>query len=101
MSHVFELAAYSTSRDYARLADLMTRRAIICVLDNDGCRDVAKTSYADYGDGVVAYEIGSRGIGYLWARKPETSLRSADGSTSNSSSRRSKSEQQPARPRYS
>jgi hypothetical protein len=41
------------------------------VLDNDGCRDVAKTSYADYGDGVVAYEIGSRGIGYLWARKPE------------------------------
>lgn len=63
---IYEIANYGGSRDYARLAELAKMHSVICMVDNDGCRDAAKTVYKDYRDDG-AWEVGARGICYVWA----------------------------------
>lgn len=66
---VHQIAGYRTSRDYARLVELMQRHSVVCIVDSfEGARDVAKTIFegtAEKGQLMVS----ARGMGYLHARE--------------------------------
>jgi len=44
--NVHQLDAYDGSKDYERLAELAKKHSIICILDYQEHRDVAKTIYS-------------------------------------------------------
>lgn len=67
--HVYQIADYKGSRDYARLAELAKAQSVICMVDYQGCRDVAQTLYSDAGD-VVIWQVSARGISYSSAFDP-------------------------------
>lgn len=66
MFTAYELAPYSGSRDYERLADLASRASILCIVDYEGQRDVARTNYMRRG-GQELWMVSARGMGYITA----------------------------------
>jgi hypothetical protein len=69
MSDVFtayELAPYTGSRDYEQLADLAVQASILCIVDYDGHRDVARTNYMQRRDQEL-WSVSARGISYVTA----------------------------------
>jgi hypothetical protein len=69
MSSVFtayDLAPYSGSRDYELLADLAAKASILCIVDFEGLRDVARTNYMRRGDQEL-WQVSARGMGYITA----------------------------------
>jgi hypothetical protein len=64
--NVHQIANYDYSTDYAKLAELAKARSVICVIDNKGCDDVAKTIYSNFGD-IEQWLISARGICYVFA----------------------------------
>ena len=60
------LAPYASSRDYARLADLACEASIICVVDYEGHRDVARTNFSRRGEQEL-WSVSARGLGYITA----------------------------------
>jgi hypothetical protein len=62
--NIFLLEGYNGSRDYARLAELAQTRSVICLVDYQGCRDVAHTVYSKF-DELETWTVGARGIGYI------------------------------------
>ena len=71
MSLIHKVTGYKTSRDYARLVELMKQGAVICIVDYDrthDCRDIAHTIFeADTGRGDSMFQISARGISYVYA----------------------------------
>ena len=71
MSLIHKVTGYKTSRDYARLVELMKQGAVICIVDYDrtaDCRDVTHTLFeADTGRGEPLFQISARGICYIHA----------------------------------
>jgi hypothetical protein len=73
---IYQLTGYTTSKDYKLLFELMQKTSVICIIDYDfsdltePSRDIAKTAYKD-GD----YQIGARGISYLWAETKDEFVR--------------------------
>lgn len=59
-------ATYSGSRDYALLAELACADSIICIVDYEGHRDIARTNYMRRGDQEM-WSVSARGIGYITA----------------------------------
>lgn len=59
-------AAYSGSRDYAQLVGLAEKDSIICIVDYEGHRDVARTNYMRRG-GQEMWSVSARGIAYITA----------------------------------
>jgi len=53
---------YTTSRDYETLWILAQATGVICIVDSNGCRDIAASIW----DGE-AMNIGARGISYIYA----------------------------------
>lgn len=56
---------YQTSRDYARLFEIMKTQAVVCFINYSSdfeCRDVACTNYSD-----GLHQVNSRGVGYVYA----------------------------------
>ena len=69
MSDVFtayELAPYRGSRDYAHLANLARQASILCIVDYQGQRDVARTNFMRRGDQEL-WTVSARGMGYITA----------------------------------
>lgn len=69
MSEVFtayELAPYTGSRDYAQLARLAREASILCIVDFQGQRDVARTNYMRR-RGQEMWSVSARGMGYITA----------------------------------
>jgi hypothetical protein len=65
---IFKILGYETSRDYERLADLMQRQSVICIVDyGKDCRDVAHTLWSPSRDGNGVWQLSARGIGYVYA----------------------------------
>lgn len=62
----YELAPYTGSRDYGRLADLARTGSIICMVDYDSVRDVARTNYFER-PGQTMWSVSARGICYVTA----------------------------------
>lgn len=68
---VHQIAGYRTSRDYARLVELMQRHSVVCVVDSFGdSRDVARTVFEGPAE-TGLWMVSARGIGYLHARSRE------------------------------
>ncbi len=63
---IHELAKYNTSSDYEKLADLMQKESIICIVRYRECRDPAQTLYSPCDEGGT-WQISSRGIGHVYA----------------------------------
>lgn len=59
-------ATYSGSRDYAQLVALACADSIICIVDYEGHRDVARTNYMRRGDQEM-WTVSARGIAYITA----------------------------------
>lgn len=59
-------ATYSGSRDYAQLVELACADSIICIVDYQGHRDVARTNYMRRGDQEM-WSVSARGISYITA----------------------------------
>ena len=59
-------ATYSGSRDYTQLAELACADSIICIVDYEGHRDIARTNYMRRGDQEM-WSVSARGIGYITA----------------------------------
>lgn len=70
MITAYDLAAYAGSRDYVRLAELARTSSIICILDYETHRDVARTNYASRGASEW-WQVSARGIGYITAFSQE------------------------------
>jgi hypothetical protein len=70
MPVVRAITGYTTSQDYELLFELMQKSSIVCVVDFQGCRDVAQTLCRD-GD----YQICVRGHGYLWTDDKDEFIR--------------------------
>lgn len=67
MDTVFKISGYETTRDYERLADVMQRQSVICLVDyGKDCRDVAHTLWSPSGDGAGVWQLSARGIGYVY-----------------------------------
>lgn len=64
--NVFELAPYSGSKDYGRLAEMVKTHSIICILNRDGCRELASTTYSCRG-ASECWTVSAPGIAYLHA----------------------------------
>lgn len=62
----YDMAPYSGSRDYERLADLACKDSIICVVDFEGQRDVARTNFMRRGEQEL-WSVSARGFGYITA----------------------------------
>jgi hypothetical protein len=62
----YELAPYTGSRDYQRLTALARRASIICVVDYQSLRDVARTNYMEK-RGQELWSVSARGIAYITA----------------------------------
>ncbi|AQH05664.1 hypothetical protein A9R05_42360 (plasmid) [Burkholderia sp. KK1] len=63
----FQLANYSGSRDYDRLADLSRKASILCIVDDElGRRDAARTHYMN-NHGQDQWTVSARGMGYITA----------------------------------
>jgi hypothetical protein len=59
---------YQTSRDYARLAELMKTRQIVCFVDYcKDCRDAASTQMLDCRRGDHTFQVSARGTAYIYA----------------------------------
>lgn len=59
-------ATYSGSRDYPRLVNLASEASIICIVDYEGHRDVARTNFMRRGDQEM-WSVSARGISYITA----------------------------------
>ncbi|MBC8740434.1 hypothetical protein F6X40_27750 [Paraburkholderia sp. UCT31] len=68
--NVHEIANYNSSRDYARLAELAKTHSVLCIVDYQGFRDVAKTIYSLW-EIDESWQVGARGIGYVCASSKE------------------------------
>lgn len=66
MRIVHEVTGYETSRDYEKLADLMQSQSVICIVDYDECRDVAKTMFEKLQTGRAVWQISTRGTCYIY-----------------------------------
>lgn len=66
MFTAYELAPYSGSRDYEHLADLACQASILCIVDYEGQRDVARTNYMRRGSQEL-WQVSARGRGYVMA----------------------------------
>lgn len=64
--NAYELAPYTGSKDYARLAELAKTQSIVCFVEHDGRREVARTSYMDR-QGRDFWTVGGGGVGYITA----------------------------------
>lgn len=62
----YELGVYLGSRDYYKLTELACQASIICLVDHNGQREVARTNYSRRGEQVV-WSVCSRGIAYITA----------------------------------
>lgn len=70
MSDVFtayELAAYKGSRDYAQLVRLARQASILCIVDFQGQRDVARTNFMRRRRDEEIWSVSARGMGYITA----------------------------------
>ena len=69
MPTVDKIEGYPLSRDYERLAELVTKSSIACIVDFDhDCRDIAHTIYSSSSG---TWQVSARGIGYIWAASKE------------------------------
>jgi hypothetical protein len=59
---VRHIVGYATSKDHAKLAELMTTQSIVCICRYNTCRDVCQSVY----DGRT-WMLNARGIGYIYA----------------------------------
>jgi hypothetical protein len=59
---VRHIVGYATSKDYAKLAELMETQSVVCICRYSTCRDVCQSVY----DGKT-WMLNARGIGYIYA----------------------------------
>jgi len=65
MPTVHKIEGYPLSRDYDRLAELVTKSSIACIVDFDqDCREIAR---ANYSSSSGTWQVSANGIGYIWA----------------------------------
>lgn len=64
--NAFALADYTGSKDYWRLAELTKEVSVICLVDYNGQREVARTSYTARRAGDF-WTVASGGIGHIHA----------------------------------
>jgi len=70
--NVHQLDAYDGSKDYERLAELAKKHSIICILDYQEHRDVAKTIYSfQEGRDETWWKVSARDISYITADNHE------------------------------
>jgi len=66
MTCIRDITGYETSRDYERLADLMHKQSIVCIVDyGKDCRDVAQTLWTESRSGAGTWQVTVRGVGYI------------------------------------
>jgi hypothetical protein len=64
---IFLVSGYQTSKDYERLADLMQKQSVICMVDyGKDCRDVAHTLWLPSESNDGFWQLSARGIGYVY-----------------------------------
>lgn len=66
MSNFVPMAHCNTSRDYSRLAELAKHVSVVCIVDHQKCRDVARAIFRMYHDEGY-WNVSARGIGYVTA----------------------------------
>lgn len=64
--NAYELAPYTGSKDYARLAELAKAQSIVCFVEHDGRREVARTSFQERRSGDF-WSVAGNGVGYVTA----------------------------------
>jgi hypothetical protein len=67
MSLIRNIIGYATSREYVKLAELMQRQSVVCIVVHHTCRDVAHTFY-DGSTDLYPFAIRARGIEYVCGR---------------------------------
>lgn len=77
---VGKLGNYKGSRDYVRLAELAKTESIICIVDChfddvECLRNISKTLYASFPNGVEYWQISARGVCYVTADSLEKFMR--------------------------
>lgn len=66
MKDVDKVTGYETSRDYELLARLMQSQSIVCIVDYDDCRDIAKTFFQETKLGGETWQVSVRGLCYIY-----------------------------------
>lgn len=80
ITRIDENHRYVTSRDYERLFELAQKTPVICIVDfrwqdGDATRDIACTLFHVCHDDSNTYQIGARGISYVYAWEREDFVR--------------------------
>lgn len=66
METIYQVSGYKVSTDYERLADEMQKRALVCLVDYEDLRDVAKTIWSPSKDGEGLWQLSARGTCYIY-----------------------------------
>ena len=72
-SLVRNISGYVTSKDYQKLAALMTTQSVVCICRYNQCRDVCQSLYNG-----TTWMLNARGIGYVCAFDEQDFIQQCD-----------------------